>query len=97
VTGFLLKEPEMAMMQIEGVRAALAKDGTVTVPAAEDMVVGKVLRDGAKWAAAVADEAGKVGRTKTEHATRQAAFVALRCRTLADAVLRGEPGRSPSN
>ena len=67
----------MAQMSIEGGRVALAKDGAVTVPEAEEMVVGKVLCDGEKWAAGVADEAGKVGRAKTEHPTRQAAFAAI--------------------
>jgi hypothetical protein len=36
---------EMAKLQIENVRLALAKDGTVTVPEAENMAVGQVMRD----------------------------------------------------
>jgi hypothetical protein len=69
----------MARMSIENVRVALAKDGTVTVPDAEDMAVGQVMRDpdSKKWVARVTDEAGKIGRAKTEHPTRQAAFVAV--------------------
>jgi hypothetical protein len=65
----------MAKMTIETVRVAVAQDGTVTVPDAEDMV----LRDpeSKKWVAAVADENGKVGRKTTPHPTRQAAFQAI--------------------
>ena len=70
----------MARMSMGGVEVAVDKQGIVTLPEAEGMVVGKVLQDPEKrsrWVAAVADEAGKVGRKTTEHPTRQAAFQAL--------------------
>ena len=43
------------------------------------MVVGRLMRnpESKQWVVRVADEGGKVGRAKTEHATRQAAFMAL--------------------
>ena len=69
----------MAKMTIESVRVAVAKDGTVTLPQAEGMAVGQVMRDpeSKKWVARVVDDAGKMGRAQTEHASRQAAFVAI--------------------
>jgi endonuclease V-like protein UPF0215 family len=69
----------MARMTIEQVRVAVADDGTVTIPDAEQMVVGQVMRDpeSKQWVARVVDEKGKVGRAKTEHATGQAAFAAM--------------------
>lgn len=69
----------MAKMTIEDKRIALAKDGTVSLPDADDTVVGQVMRDPEtkKWVARAADAAGKIGRAKTEHASRQAAFEAL--------------------
>jgi hypothetical protein len=65
----------MAKMTIDSVRVAVAKDGTVTVPEAEDMAVGQVMRDpeSKKWVARVVGENGKPGRAKSDHASRQAA------------------------
>jgi hypothetical protein len=69
----------MAKMTIDRVRVAVAKDGTVTVPDAEDMAVGQVVRDPETkmWVARVIAEDGKLGRVKTEHPSRQAAFGAI--------------------
>ena len=69
----------MASMTIQDKRIALAKDGTVSLPDADETIVGQVMRDPAskKWVARAADAAGKISRTKTEHPTRQAAFEAL--------------------
>ncbi len=69
----------MAKMTIESVRMTVATDGTVTVPEAEDMAVGQVMRDpeSKKWVARVIAEDGKLSRSKTEHPSRQAASGAI--------------------
>jgi hypothetical protein len=65
----------MAKMQIENVRLAVAEDGTVTVPEADDMAVGQVMRDPeSNWIARTIRADGKLSRSKTEHARRQEAF-----------------------
>jgi epoxyqueuosine reductase QueG len=73
------KETVMARMTFADKRIALAKDGTVTLPEADEIVVGQVTLDpeSKKWVARVADAAGKISRAKTEYATRQQAFEAL--------------------
>jgi hypothetical protein len=48
----------MASMTIQEKRIALAKDGTLTLPDADEMIVGQVMRDpeSKKWIARVADD-----------------------------------------
>ena len=70
----------MVRMSMGGVKVAVDKQGIVTIPEAEGVVVGKVLQDPQKrtrCVAAVAAEDGKLGRKTSEHPSRQAAFRAI--------------------